>query len=231
MYKVITHTIVEEHFTHPSTAGHALMSNIKPKMSSTVSTEAVISYDTPAASTFKNLVRSLLETYVADVRSGIVSIMGTGEDTGVIENKVVQTIGEIGTKIFKPYYNADVSDRIEQHLKAYTIALMDYAKAEKGGRSTGEAENSLTQHIGDIATVLNTVNMMWTREKMNEYYTWFAQDAKDQVKSRKTKNWTADQAAYDHARGVFLSGIVNEMQGYAHVLAKGVIAQHADRFR
>ena len=136
MYKVITHTITEEHFNHPSIVEHALTrGNIHPKMSTSIVSNAIINYDTLAASNYRNLVRSLLETYVADVRSAVVSIMGSGEDTGIVENKLHQTITEIADRVLKPYYSSDVVSKIEQHLKGYTVSLLDIAKSEKSGRN------------------------------------------------------------------------------------------------
>jgi len=229
MYKVITHTITEEHFNHPSIVEHALTrGNIHPKMSTSIVSNAIINYDTLAASNYRNLVRSLLETYVADVRSAVVSIMGSGEDTGIVENKLHQTITEIADRVLKPYYSSDVVSKIEQHLKGYTVSLLDIAKSEKSGRNVTEFENTLKQHTEELAMMLNTVNQLWSREEMLNYYTWYSQAVKDQIRNRKSKNWASDQEAYDYGRNVMLSG---KFPGYSQVLAKGVIAQHADRFR
>lgn len=229
MYKVITHTIREEHFTHPATADYALsgghMGNVKA-----YGTAITGDFSSGPAIVYRGWLRTAMETYVSDLRSELVSIYGTGEETPLLEQRIVSAIEEwVG--MMRPYYNTNVTTTLKQALTDYTMDLIDHAKAHKEGRSVTDIETRLNQHIKSIADFMAVTNPHWSKTDAQNYFTWFAEAFKNQCMARKDKKWAEDQDAYNYARQVFLTGLPDVAGSLCQFIAKGVIAQFPGRFR
>ena len=239
MYKVITHTIKEEHFTHPITAEYALtgghmgnahvygghMGNIKA-MGGSLTRD----FSSPSAVLYRGWLRNTMETYVNNLRSALVSIHSTGEEVPLLEERIATSIDDI-VAMLRPYYNTSITTALKQKLSDYTTDLTDFFKAHKDGKPTSEIENRIVQHATAIADAMSGANSHWNRDEVLSYFTWFADAFKNQSAARKAKNWGEDQSAFDSARETFLTGMPDQAPALSQYIAKGVISQYPMKFR
>jgi hypothetical protein len=250
MYKVITHTIKEEHFTHPRTVEYALLmkgGNVRP-MTSAINdgpviiepgndvlivppnSGAAIGAASQMAVMFRGVTRTLLEKYVYALRNAIVSIFGTSEDLIVLEEEIKKSIANIESAI-KPYYDSSSISLFAQKLTEYTTDLLDFAKAQKEGKSFTDIETRLAQRILDISDLLPTFNPAWNKGDVSNYFTWFGDAVKRQIAARKAKNWAEDQIQFEKAYQIFVSGLPDWAIPFAQYLARGIITQYPGQFR
>ena len=230
MYKVITHTIKEEHFTHPRTVEHALWmkdGNVSP-MTNAIQSEP--DYGTPKAILFRGNVRTLLEKYLYTLRSAVVSILGSSEDLDVVTGEIKKAIADIEFGL-KPYYDSTAIALFGQRLTEYTNDLLEIAKLQKDGKSSTDVETRLAQRISDISDFLPSINPKWTKGDVFNYFTWFSSAIKGQITARKAKNWAEDQVQVDNAYQAFITGVPDVAIPFAQYLARGIIAQYPGQFR
>ena len=230
MYKVITHTIKEEHFTHPRTAEHALRmksGNVHP-MTTAINGEP--DYGTPSAVMFRGAAKTLLEKYVYALRNAIISIFSAGEDLMVIEDEIKKSLANIEITL-KSYYDNSAVSIVAQKLNEYTNDLLEIAKAHKNGKPITDIETRLSQRILDISEFLPTINPAWNKGDVFNYFTWGSDAFKRQIAARKAKNWAEDQIQFEKAYQVFVSGMPDVAIPFSQYLARGIIAQHPGRFR
>lgn len=243
MYKVITHTIREEHFTHPATAEYALtgghMGNahvygghMGSHMGNVMARTSGIrgEFSSPAAVLYRGWIRNTMETYVNNLRGALVSIHSTGEEVPLLEQRIASSIDDI-VAMLRPYYSTGVTNVLKQGLSDYTTDLLDFFKAHKDGKPTSDIENRIAQHATAIADAMAMANPHWRRDESLSYYTWFADAFKNQSAARKAKNWGEDQAAFDSARETFLTGMPDQATSLSQYIAKGVISQYPQKFR
>ena len=137
MYKVITHTIKEEHFTHPRTVEHALSmqgGNVHlNKNNISITNEQ---RKQTADDQFSESVKALVEKYVYAVRNAIVSILHGSEDLLVLEEEIKKCINDINNSISTVFIQSIQSSAYSvvptflQQLTKFTTALLDIAKAQ-----------------------------------------------------------------------------------------------------
>lgn len=234
MYKIITHTIREEHYDHPATAEYALtgqgtnMGNAMPKISQVTRSDA---FNSPASIAFTQAVRTVFEQYVGTLRNYIVSASGTGEEMPILEEKLY-TVSKGLENVVKEYYGDAAGVAFAEKFRAYTVGLLELIKAEKSGsaKAVTDAEANLKNKIGEIAAFLNMANAAWPQATVIEYLDKFHVAEHEQTKARKDKRWADDQTAADTAHNLFVSG-AKTMPAFADVVAKGVIMQYPARFR
>lgn len=224
MYKVITHTIKEEHFTHPVTVEHALsmkVGNVKSK-SSAISNAPLTLKDE-----YRSNVRSLIEKYVYAIRSAVVSIFNSGEDLPVLEEEIKTSINNIkdGIKVVAGQ-NTDntVVLTFIKYLTDYSADLIDFAKAQKLGKSALDIESRMAQRIDDLSTFMSSANTKyWTKSAVYNYFSQFGEAFKNQAMARKSKDWVNDQAQFKNAYNIFVEGIPGTLQSFSQYLADGII--------
>jgi hypothetical protein len=200
MYKVITHTIKEEHFTHPVTVEHALLmkgGNVRP-MSSAISNATLSMKDT-----HRSNIKSLFEKYVYAVRSAVVSIFNSGEDLPVLEEEIKKSINNIndGIKVvFNQNTDSTMISTFIKHLTDFSMDLLDFAKAQKLGKSALDIESRMAQRIEDLSIFMALANpQSWTKNAVYNYFSQFGEAFKKQAMARKNKDWAMDQEQFKNA--------------------------------
>lgn len=240
MYKVITHTIREEHFTHPATAEYALtsgghmgnvhvygghMGNIKPMGSALVG-----EFNSPTALLYRAQVRDCIESYISNLRGELVSIHGTGEEVALLEQRIVKSIDDLVAKL-TPYYNTNITSTIKQALVDYSMELMNLVKAHKDGRSTSDIEAKITQKMNAIADFLPSVNPHWVKEDLVFFFNCLTDSFRNQSIARKAKNWDEDQKELDKAKECTITAPIGQGPSLSQYITRGVISQFPRRFR
>jgi hypothetical protein len=241
MYKVITHTIKEEHFTHPITAEYALtgkpghmgnihaygghMGNIRSQGSAIVG-----EFNSPLALLYRAQIKDCVESYIGNLRGELVSIYGTGEEVALLEQRIVKSIEDLVTKL-APYYDPNVVSTIRQALVDYSMELMNLVKAQKDGRSTSDVEAKITQKMTAIADFLPSINPHWIKEDLIMYFNCLTDAFKNQSIARKNKNWNEDQKELDNARECAVTSVPSQGPALSQYIARGVISQFPRRFR
>jgi hypothetical protein len=221
MYKVITHTIKEEHFTHPATVEYAFLT----KNGNVVPTTGNITTKTANANTSR--INRLIEYYVYALRNTIVSLMNSGEDLAVTENELKNAIDAI-VEYFKVTY-AQNNEQLnimpfETYLKDYTKLLIEIAKLQKIGRAITDVELQLTKNIDDFSGFLFIINSQdWPKDDSVLYLTQFSNAVINQIIARKNKNWVTDQAQFKTGYQIFISGVDTLPTSFAQYFANGII--------
>ena len=224
MYKVITHTIKEEHFTHPVTVEHALLmkgGNVRPMSS------ANSNVPNPLKDVYRSNVRSLIEKYVYAVRSAIVSIFNASEDLPVLEEEIKKSINNIKDGIKVVFgQNTDNTDILTfaKYLTDYSTDLLDFAKAQKLGKSALDIESRMAQRIEDLCTFMTAGNSTyWTKSAIYNYFYQFGEAFKNQAMARKNKDWVKDQEYFKNAYNLFVEGIPATLVSFSQYLADGIM--------
>lgn len=228
MYKVITHTIKEEHYTHPFTAEYALSTTSGNVCPIGMTVKPTVSAMT-AKDMFRLNVRTLMERYVNTLRGAIVSIFNSGEDLPVLEEEIKKTIEDLKASIKILYSTSEEIPQLAslgEYLIKYTTNLLDIAKAQKNNKPTVDLDTQLEQTINDFSTFLSMSNMPgWEKRAVYSYLIQFSDATKGQILARKSKNWVEDQQQFKNAFNIFVSGIPNMLVSFSQYLADGIIMQ------
>lgn len=237
MYKVVTHTIKEEHFTHPITVEHALLtkntghgSNVYP-ITSNISCEKSLSIMS-LRDTFRLNIKDLMSRYVGTLRSAIVSIFNSGEDLPVLENEIAMAIDALkeGIRVINnQIYNGIPNSLFAQYLTDYTNILLAIAKAHKANASASSIETlekNLIENIELFSDSLYSMNMHdWSKNTLYNYLLDFSDAIKSQITARKTKNWIEDQMQLKNAYNIFIDGIPGTLVPFTQYFADGIFMQ------
>jgi hypothetical protein len=230
MYKIITHTIKEEHFDHPMTAEAAMTrGNVMPK---TAGTSSVINQlSTTLALVYRSRVRSQFETYLFHIRNYVLSAFNGGEDLAAVEKNIVSH-AKVMAMLLSPYYSDEVVEAAEAKLVDYSKHLLAVVQAIKSDSGVADAEAKLTQVIKVVADTFESVNSYWPSSAVNDHLTKFANSVAKQARARKSKNWAEDMEALAASQMCWLSGDLG-VPGYlsfAEVFARGVILEFPQKF-
>jgi hypothetical protein len=234
MYKVITHTIKEEHFEHPMTAeaGMLIHGNASPKIGH-ASMNSVYLRSDPANSSkaveFRMAARDLLDKYLWRLRAYIVSAIEDSDDMALIESEVFKVISSISS-VVEMYYGKDAAMEFKRLLDAFSIPIIEEARSIRAGRNIDSFENRIQNSIDSLADFLSTANPAnWPKAAVKTIFTKLAKSFTDQAKARKAKNWMEDIVALDQAQKIILVGD-ETMPPFAEIFAKGIISVFPEKF-
>jgi len=234
MYKVITHSIKEEHFGHPMTAeaGMIIHGNAKPHTGH-MSTMAMYPVSNIANSSksidFRMAARNLLDRYLWRLRAYIVSAIEGSEDMAVIEAEVFKAISSI-SKVVEQFYGTAAAQEFKKLLDSFSIPIIEEARAIRSGRSIDNFERKIESAIESVADFLSNVNPeSWPKSAVKGIFTALSKSFIDQAKARKNKNWMDDIIALDQAQKIILVGD-EKMPPFAEIFAKGIISTFPQKF-
>jgi hypothetical protein len=234
MYKVITHTIKEEHFDHPMTAeaGMSIHGNTSPKIGHMAVNSSYPRNDPTTSSKaveFRMAARNLLDKYIWRLRAYIVSAIEGSDDMALIESEVFKVISSISS-VVEAYYGKDAATEFKRLLDAFSIPLIEEARSIRAGRSINNFENRVETSINDLAEFLSMANPAnWPKAAVKVIFTKLAKSFTDQAKARKAKNWMDDIVALDQAQKIILVGD-ESMPPFAEIFAKGIISVFPEKF-
>lgn len=222
MYKKITHNIVEEHFDHP------MAGELKFAMEQAVVVSPDV--DSAAAQAFKTESRNHFNKFAWRLRSYIVSLLDGAQDAAVIEEELFKNVDGIG-RLVSPYYGANASALVSQHLRGIVVSLMEAVKTAKVNQSLNGAKLKISEHIGNLARLLSEANpKFWPEAAVAELLTKATDALLLQAESRVKKDWATDQRAADLAHEILVTGQPDGSSSFADVVSRGIIRQFPQKF-
>lgn len=215
MYKKITHTIVEEHFSR----------SIENQIRSSLSTNEIRS-QMPTTEIFdRNKFKNDVETYFKNYASKIISM--TDATTGTEENLIIpfeelfKTIDEAGN-MTKPFYSSDLGERINLSLRSLALTTFIAVSNAKTGRDPQSNFARINLLPNDLAVLLSSFNTAWNVDTVRNTLTQLMTAMQTKIKARRDKNSALEQSAN--------ASITNLLTAFASLLADGIITQHPGRF-
>lgn len=248
VYKLITHTIREEHFDHPlaleaingvklNGAYANYNGNGNSNGASITETDVYVPgtvsvFNTEPAVVWRMDQRTIWARYLWRLRNYLVSALtpGDGADINVVEEQLFQNIDEIGDSV-RPYYGLVASKKLSQLMRSFVLTVTDIIQSLKQGKSIDELTAKYNTELKEFAIFLESTNPNnWTADVVEQIFGKVLQAWIDEARARVTKNWPADIEAVDTAHRIILAGQDDGTPAFSDVFAKGVILQFPDRF-
>jgi hypothetical protein len=161
MYKVITHTIKEEHFGHPMTAEVGMITHantaphIEPMVSSSLIAGNLIMLR-PSSVEFRMNIRSLFSRFFWRVRDYLISVLDSRESSDV-EAELYKNIEAIGSFI-ETYYGSTTVNNFNNTMKDIVKNLIFIVRDIKSDKDITESKNKLSESIRALSMFLNSIN-------------------------------------------------------------------------
>lgn len=250
VYKLITHTIKEEHFDHPlaleaingvklngAYANYNGNGNGNPNGNGVVVTETAMYvpgtisvFNTEPAVTWRMDQRTIWARYLWRLRNYITSALHNGEDLAVVEEQLFQNIDEIGDSV-RPYYGLVASKQLAQYMRSFVLTVLDIVQTLKKGGNIDALVKKVDTELDDFANFAQKANPQnWPAETVKAIFGKVLQAWIEQVRARVSKNWPADIEAVDTAHRIILAGQYDGTPAFSDIFAKGIIMQFPDRF-
>lgn len=214
MYKKITHTIVEEHFNHPSAI------QIRKTIDKQSLKSKLTAFESPAM--FTKQVSDYFTNFAFDADTIIKCINKPDKDLQAAQEKAFVNVDKLGD-IIKPYYGFEMQQQLNTVMANYILTLSNLIRNLNLKTDTSLWEQRLTGIAGDIASVLgprNSMNWNWplidnTIRSVNTE--WVAE-----AKALLANNTTLATSSKEKAERILSS--------FAATFSSGVILQHPDMF-
>jgi hypothetical protein len=235
MYKVITHTIKEEHYGHPMSAevGIAKHANTSPHTGN-ITTHALTAGNEimlrPSSVEFRMNLRSLFSRFFWRVRDYLISVLDSRESSDV-EIELYKNIDAIGAFI-DAIYGPTIANEFNNSLKDVIKNLIFVVKDIRSGKDFMDTKNKLSESIRTFANFLNRINTtQWPYSAVVDIFSDLTNNWIIQISSRKIKDWVEDMRMVDKNEDIMLSGdVARGAPSFAEIFAKGIIAQNQQRF-
>jgi len=235
MYKVITHSIKEEHYDHPMTAeiGMGHHANANPYTSHIMASALVAGNEImlrPNSVEFRMNIRSLFSRFFWRTRDYLISLLDSRESSDV-ESELYKNIDEIGAFI-ETYYGLTTTNEFNNSMKDIIKSLIFIVRDIKSGKDLTDSKSRLSESIKTLANFLNRINpTQWPYTAVVDIFSDLTNNWIGQISSRKSKDWIEDMRLVDENEDIMLSG--NPSTGvspFFEIFAKGIIAQNQQRF-
>lgn len=214
MYKKITHTIVEEHFDHPSAI------QIKKTIDRQTLKSTLTAFETPAA--FTKQINDYFNSFAVDVDNIIKCIKKPDQDLQYAQEKAFENVDKLGN-IVKPYYGFEMQQQLNTVMSNYILTLSNLIRNLNLKTDTAIWIQRLNGAAGDLASTLgprNTINWNWptidtTFRSINA--DWIAQ-----ANALLSNNISVAAASKEKAE--------RTLSSFASTFSNGVISQYPDQF-
>ena len=235
MYKVITHTIKEEHFGHPMTAeiGMITHANTAPHIGPMVSSSLIAGNEImlrPSSVEFRMNIRSLFSRFFWRVRDYLISVLDSRESSDV-EAELYKNIEAIGSFI-ESYYGSTSVNSFNNAMKDVIKNLIFIVRDIKSDKDITESRNKLSESIRALSMFLNGINpSQWPYAAVYDIFSELSNNWISQISSRKYKDWIEDMRSVDKNEDIMLSGDASTgVSPFSDIFAKGIISQFQQRF-
>jgi hypothetical protein len=236
MYKIVTHSIREEHFGHPMTAeiGIATHSNAAPHIGENIVTSSLLAGNLimlrPRSVEFRMNIRSLFSRFFWRVRDYLISVLDSRESSDV-EAELYKNIEAIGSFI-ETYYGATTVNSFNNTMKDIIKNLIFIVRDIKSDKDITESRNKLSESIGALSMFLNSINpSQWPYSAVFDIFSDLSNNWIAQISARKYKDWIEDMQLVDKNEDIMLSGDVSTgVPPFSDIFAKGIISQFQERF-
>lgn len=246
VYKLITHTIKEEHYDHPialqaingtklNGAYAAYNGNGNPNGVVVTETEMFVPgtvsvFNTEPAVTWRMDQRTIWARYLWRLRNYITSALHNGEDLAVVEEQLFQNIDEIGDSV-RPYYGLVASKQLAQYMRSFVLTVLEIVQTLKEGGNIDALTKKVDAKLDEFAAFAEKANPQhWPAATVKAIFGKVLQAWIEQVRARVSKNWPADIEAVDTAHRIILAGQFDGTPAFSDIFAKGIIMQFPDRF-
>jgi hypothetical protein len=224
MYSKITHTIVEEHFGHPTATnikksvdrhiGHTTTTTPapKPKFATAMTTEE-----------FRAQVNNYMDSYITKLTNIANSVTATELEMVPIEKIAFENIEFLGDLI-KDIYPLTIYEAMTQIFRSTTLALIQAVHLVRVGVDTKDwVNNRFNTLLGDgLANALSSANNDWKYQTVKDLYISMTNSLVAMAKARVAKNTTLEQQLATKAR--------DAATNFAKAFGDGVISQHPELF-
>jgi hypothetical protein len=235
MYKIVTHSIREEHFGHPMTAEVGMITHantaphIEPMVSSSLNAGNLIMLR-PSSVEFRMNIRSLFSRFFWRVRDYLISLLDSRESSDV-EAELYKNIEAIGSFI-EPYYGLTTVDNFNNTMKDVVKNLIFIVRDIKSDKDITDSKNKLSESIRALSMFLSSINpSQWPYSAVYSIFSELSNNWISQISARKYKDWIEDMQLVDKNEDIMLSGNASTgVSPFSDIFAKGIISQFQERF-
>jgi hypothetical protein len=158
------------------------------------------------------------------VRSAVQDARHADGDAGrVSQARVIQNARDIADS-FRPYYGADLSDRLFGLLVRHDTALREYGEAafKKDAEGQRTAAGALSANAGDVATLIASSNTGWKREALEKLFQAQSEQQEKQITCFVSADFSSEAELW--------TNMVPDAYFLADTLALGIVGQFPTRF-
>jgi hypothetical protein len=249
MYKVISHEIKEEHFSHPALIPQQLSSSnegnglnysggpVRPTL-----TNGSFGIDDPLpwqvfnerTMLFRMDARIAWSKWAYSMLNYSISLNGNLEGTEQVKGRVHKNAIALGDFLV-PYYGLTAGNLFATSLIAINDIGMHLVTALKGQQPTAEIILQWIPPVNAIAKLMNELNPNnWPELLIRDQFTNLVRAWQDQLTARAGKNITADEIAIEAINKIAVTGIPDHQRnGYSSIAdtySRGIIAQFPGDF-
>ena len=218
MYKVITHTIKEEHFTHPETAKIAM--GLNPSLEQA----PVNPFEVTPAIDYRDQVKNVLSRYNEILRSYLISAIAGSEDAATLGNSLTTWAQNVCDTIFGGYLLPQNVVPVKTAMSDFTKALEDGITAIKNEQPLTDIENKVSAAIDSLSARLALINRAnWPKQALVDLLMSYKNELFAQAQARVNKKWDDDLSSADRANKIILAGPDDGTVSLADLLSKGMI--------
>lgn len=224
MYKKITHTIVEEHYDHPSVLPDDMNCDTTPVYYSN-NRKAMAVFTSPETT---QLIKDSLNNWGQlcwRLRSLVISITEGDKDVDLLKTRLTGDIDELG-KIVNKVYGLTGANKFKELVENITTTLVDILAAIKSDSTTltTKLKAKLTDDISALGDFLSSVNPTWPASAVKSIFTTFTDLYVQQAENRLAKQWSAGVDAADKAYNLMVIKQPNGGPSFADIFANGLIS-------
>lgn len=249
MYKVISHKIKEEHFSHPalisrnmsrSNEGNVLTYNAG--LASSAIDDGSIGIDDPLpwqvyneqTMLFRMDARTAWSKWAYSMLNYSISLNGNLEGTDQVKGRVHKNAIVLGDFLV-PYYGLTAGNLFATSLIAINDIGMHYVNALKDKQPTEEIVLQWVPHVASIAKLMNELNPNnWPETLIKDQFGNLVKAWQNQLVARANKDIIADEIAIDYINKIAVTGIPDHARGgyssIADTYSRGIIAQFPGDF-
>ena len=214
MYKKITHTIVEEHFDHPSAI------QIKKTIDKQTLKSTMTAFESPA--TFTKEINDYFTNFAIDVDNIIKCIKKSDQELQYAQEKAFQNVEKLGD-IIKPYYGFEMQQQLNTVMSNYILTLSNIIRNLNLKTDTALWIQRLNGIAGDLASTLGTRNSInWNWPTIDSTFRAINTEWIAEANALLSNNPSLVSLSKDKAERMLSS--------FASTFSSGVILQHPDLF-
>jgi hypothetical protein len=224
MYKKITHTIVEEHFDHPSILPDDMNCDTTPVYYSN-NRKAMAPFTNPEATQIIKDSVSYWGQLCSRLRSLVISITEGDKDIDLLKTRLASDVGELA-KIVERVYGMAGADKFKELVMNIGTTLVDILTSIRADSEslTNKLKMKLADEISALGEFLGSVNAAWPASAVKSIFTTFTDLYIQQALNRIAKQWSAGVEAADKAYNLMVVKQPTGGPSFADIFANGLIS-------
>jgi hypothetical protein len=224
MYKKITHTIVEEHYDHPSILPDDMNCDTTPVYYSN-NRKTMAAFTNPEAT---QIIKDSLNNWGQlcwRLRSLVISITEGDKDVDLLKTRLANDVGELA-KIVERVYGKAGADKFKELVTSIGTTLVDIITSIRADSEslTNKLKTKLTDEINALGEFLGGVNPAWPASAVKSIFTTFTDLYIEQALNRIAKQWSAGVEAADKAYNLMVVKQPTGGPSFADIFANGLIS-------